>query len=126
MTVAEEIGHVILHDSIIQQVEQPEDFIELQRHEKWHYMERNAKKFAAYLLMPAQRLLVSARALYPKLVAVAGFNNPDAIVNTLAARLASDSYFRVSTQTMKFRFTEYPEKIESVVRKAIEDKQRYN
>lgn len=120
MTVAEELGHCILHRGVVDQVHSPKDFLELQRHALWPQLERNAKRFGAAVLMPGQAVLESAATLYPKLVAVAGFNNVDAILNQLAARLAGQ--FVVSPQTMGYRLNEWPIKVTEKVREAMREK----
>ncbi len=119
MTVAEELGHIVLHRSVIEQVASPEDFLELQRHPLWHRMDRNAKRFAAAVLMPGDKVVEEAAALYPKLVRVAGFGHPQAIINQLAAQLAKR--FEVSPQTMGYRLKEYPMKLVQRVEEAMKD-----
>jgi hypothetical protein len=123
MTVAEELGHVILHRAVIDKVTSPEDFCELQRHDKWREMDRNAKRFAAALLMPADKLLEQARDWYPRLISVAGFNNPDAVINQLISKLAK--HFEVSLQAMGYRFNEWPAKLREKIVAAMQDKLNY-
>jgi hypothetical protein len=64
MTVAEESAHVRLHRSLIEAIQGPDDFRELQSHSQWIEIERNAKKFAAMILMPTQPLMAEAREVY--------------------------------------------------------------
>ncbi len=115
MTVAEELGHIVLHRQTIDQIRDEDDFRELQQHACWHGMERNAKRCAAALLMPASMVLRHAQRIYPKLVGVAGFDNPQAIKNHLATLLAKT--FDVSYQAMTYRLGEWPtlvrDKVES-------------
>jgi hypothetical protein len=119
MTVGEELGHVVLHKSVIEQVETPQDFLALQRHSQWHEMDRHAKRFACAVLMPPDRLLAFARELYPQLVKVAGFGNVQAILKQITAQAASK--FEVSPQTMGFRLKEWPARIESLVEQSMRE-----
>ena len=68
MTVAEELGHLVLHRTIIDQTQSPEDFRQLQQHHRWHEMDRNAKRFAAAVLMPGAAVIEEAQSTYPRLV----------------------------------------------------------
>lgn len=117
MTVAEELGHLVLHRKLIDSVHSPDDFKELQKHHRWYEMERNAKRFAAAILMPGDALTKHAERLYPQLVQVAGYGNAPAIVSQLAVTLAKK--FEVSTQTMEYRLGEWPMKLKTRVEEAV-------
>jgi hypothetical protein len=52
MTVAEELGHIVLHRELIEQIRGIQDIQELHHHKNMPLMERNAKRFAAAILMP--------------------------------------------------------------------------
>jgi hypothetical protein len=122
-TVAEEFGHVILHRELIEQVKTPADFKELQGHPKWHDMDRNAKRFAAACLMPGEHVIRYAEELYPMLVAVAGFSNIEAVQNQIISKLSRR--FEVSTQSMNYRFTEFPLRLDRRIRQAMNDRLDY-
>src|SRR5271157_6389425 len=64
MTVAEELAHIRLHRPLTEAIQGPDDFRKLHSHPQWTEIERNAKKFAAMLLMPTQPLMVEAREVY--------------------------------------------------------------
>jgi Zn-dependent peptidase ImmA (M78 family) len=64
MTVTEELVHIRLHRPLIEAIQGPDDFRKLHSHPQWTEIERNAKKFAAMLLMPTQPLMVGAREVY--------------------------------------------------------------
>ena len=64
MTVTEELVHIHLHRPLIEAIQGPDDFRKLHSHPQWTEIERNAKKFAALLLMPTQPLMVEAREVY--------------------------------------------------------------
>ncbi|MFH0981669.1 MAG: ImmA/IrrE family metallo-endopeptidase [Planctomycetota bacterium] len=109
MTVAEELSHVILHRSVIEKISSIEAFKELQGHRSWYNLERNAKRLAAAILMPADKVIKAAEELYPRLVKVAGFDNPEAVKKQLAINLAKN--FEVSTQAMTYRLNEWPVRV---------------
>jgi hypothetical protein len=121
-TVAEELGHVVLHGTAIQQVVEMHDFRQLQRHSMWHQAERNAKRFGYSLLMPQEELLRESNQIYPKLVLVAGYGDGEAIKMHLCSQLARK--FEVSHKTMSIRMTEWPmrinEKVDQAIRSRIE------
>lgn len=113
-TVAEELAHLRLHRKILDQITDFDEAFELMEWSGYHKIDRNAKRFAAALLMPGPYLSEDARRLYPKLVKVAGFDDPDAIINYLISKLSKK--YEVSPQTMKYRLNEWPiEIIEKVV-----------
>jgi Zn-dependent peptidase ImmA (M78 family) len=64
MTVAEELAHIHLHRQVIEQIDSPDGFRELHNHKQWGDVERDAKRYAAALLMPGQRLSASAERVY--------------------------------------------------------------
>jgi hypothetical protein len=117
-TVSEELGHVVLHRDVIDQVSTEEDFRTLQRHPDWQVVERNAKRFGASTLMPANEVIRSAERIYPELVRVAGFGDPDAILKHLSALLARQ--FQVSPESMRYRLREWPIHIERRVRDGVD------
>ena len=117
MTVAEELGHLVLQRDCIDQIASPSDFHALHNHPKWARLERNAKRFAAAILMPAGEVVDRARVLYPQLVRAVGFGNPAAIKKQLTSMLAQE--FEVSAQTMGYRLNEWPVKVSSRVDESL-------
>lgn len=109
MTVAEELGHVVLHRRVIDHINSNDDFSALQQHEQWHKMERNAKRFGAAALMAAESVSQSALIVYRKLVAAAGYGDKEAIKRHLAALLAKQ--FVVSVEAMRYRLGEWPMRV---------------
>ncbi len=105
-TVAEEFAHIILHRSILEKVTDIETAISLLEWKGYDEIDRNAKRFAAALLMPSRQLIEDARELYPQLVGLAGFNNPDAIKARLASNLSKK--YLVSAEAMRHRLGEWP------------------
>lgn len=118
MTVAEELGHLVLHGNVIRQLSDVNDFRQLQRHPQWNEIERNAKRFAAAVLMPGSVLLTEANAVYRLLVKHAGYGNFAVVQKYLKNQLASR--FEVSPETMGYRLDEWPMKINTKVESAMQ------
>jgi len=117
MTVAEELGHVVLHGDIIRRLESIDDFRLLHRHGQWEEIERNAKRFAAAVLMPGSVLVQESNKVYGELVKHAGFGNVEVIQKYLRNQLAKR--FEVSPQSMGYRLNEWPMKINAKVEAAM-------
>lgn len=120
MTVAEELGHIVLHGQIIRGVRDLDDFRALQRHPQWHEIERNAKRFAAAVLMPRSILIREADRLYREMVSKVGYGNSAAVQKYLKSLLADR--FEVSVESMGYRLNEWPMKIMAKVESAINDR----
>jgi Zn-dependent peptidase ImmA (M78 family) len=123
MTVAEELAHILLHKPAIEVVKTAEDFKLIQNHPKWYLYERNAKRLAAALLMPAPYLLKDAPELYGEIIARLPepykFSNPDAIKNKITSLLA-DKYL-VSVESMRYRLKEWPMNVLDKIDQAIKN-----
>jgi len=119
MTVAEELAHLILHRKAIEAINNPPAFRELRKIPNWYEYERNAKKLAVMLLMPYEFVLEHSRQLYHKFIEQAGFGNPLAIKNFLAAKLAD--IFVVSLQAMTNRLNEWPIKVFDKIDEAMKE-----
>ena len=57
MTLAEEFAHILIHGEAIRHVKSPKDFCLIHSHPNWPTFDRNAKRLAAALLMPARTLM---------------------------------------------------------------------
>jgi hypothetical protein len=119
MTVAEELAHVHLHREIIESIETPDDFRQLHNHPQWGEVERDAKRYAAALLIPAKRLMPEARESYRALVRTAGTANKDAIKKWICSTLKDR--FQVSNIAMHHRLSEYPARVYKHVDEALDD-----
>jgi len=117
MTVAEELAHILIHRTVIDSVMGDDDFRALQQHRSWYDMERNAKRCAAAILMPARAIIERAKQAYTRLVEVAGFENPGAVMKYMASQLATP--FEVSQTAMRIRLTEWPMRIKDRVEAAM-------
>lgn len=123
MTVAEEVGHIVLHRELVDAISDVASFREMQQHPLFRQIERNAKRFAAAILMPGSAVVQRAQATYPRLVKVAGFGDIGAIQKYLASQLAKD--FEVSAETMRYRLTEWPMRVFERLAQALEDRLTY-
>ena len=119
MTVAEEFAHCVLHAEAILAVKSTDDFIALQQHTDWHTHDRNAKRLAAAILMPAENILNDAREYYKEIIEIAGFGDSDAVKKYLVKRLIEK--YDVSPAAMKFRLGEWPIKIFDKIDQAMKD-----
>jgi hypothetical protein len=106
-TVAEEIAHFILHKDFFENIKDVKDAVAL--HMKidnhWH-ADRNAKRFAAALLMPPESLRQDASKYYEQIVETVGFGDPHAIKRKLTSLLAKQ--YQVSFRSMEIRLGEWP------------------
>jgi Zn-dependent peptidase ImmA (M78 family) len=119
MTVAEEFAHSFLHKNAIENVRSIEDFEAFQNHPDWHKHDRNAKRMAAALLMPAPDVLNDCRGLYTQMIEIAGYGDPESIKKYIASTLAEK--YEVSVQTMRIRLNEWPVKITEKIDQAMRD-----
>jgi hypothetical protein len=103
-TVAEELAHVHLHRDVVARIDRPEEFQQLHNHIVGTRVERNAKRFAAALLMPTDKLSQEAKTVYRQLVQRVGTDNPGPVLKWLCSQLAQK--FRVTEAAMNFRLQE--------------------
>jgi Zn-dependent peptidase ImmA (M78 family) len=91
----------------------------LQNHKLWGDIERDAKRYAAALLMPGKKLSESAARVYTELVRQAGTGNAEAVKKWLRTLLAKE--FEVSVGAMNHRLGAWPMKIYERVEQALRD-----
>jgi hypothetical protein len=103
-TVAEELAHVHLHRPVITQIDGPSGFQQLHNEIYQTRVERNAKRFAAALLMPPDKLRQEAGTVYRQLVQRIGTDHPDPIRKWLRAQMAQK--FKVTEWAMDHRLKE--------------------
>lgn len=116
MTVAEEFAHSLLHGDAIRAVTRTQ---ELQKHPEWHIHDRNAKRLAAAVLIPAENVVNDAREYYKELVEIAGFSDPSAVKKYLVKRLSEE--YDVSPTAMNIRLNEWPIKVFGKIDQAIKE-----
>jgi hypothetical protein len=128
-TVAEELAHIHLHRGLIERVETADDFRKLHNHPNWHELERNAKRFAAAILMPAAALGPESAKAYEEIVGrpevwatfhseegPARWMNP--VKKWMCQALARR--FEVSERSMHYRLGEWPPEIYKRVESSVD------
>ena len=115
--MAEEFAHILLHRAIMTQVRHAADLAARHDWSGYATIDRNAKRLAAALLMPAVTVSREARALYQQLVGTLGFEDQEAVQAHLAERLARRCL--VSAQAMRHRLREWPLRITQKVDRAM-------
>lgn len=116
-TAAEELGHLVLHRPIMQAVRCLDDAVELHKSPAYYNtLDRNAKRFAASVLMPADRLRAHAAVEYAELVVAKA--ETALILAKLVFRLSQR--YRVSAHAMRYRLTEYPVHVVQAVVRSLE------
>jgi Zn-dependent peptidase ImmA (M78 family) len=126
MTLAEEFAHILIHGEAIRHVKSTKDFGLIHNHPKWPIFDRNAKRLAAALLMPARTVIEDSSEWYSKVIAALPANmrysNIPAVQKTVISKLA-DKY-DVSFMSMQIRLGEWPikvlEKIEEAMREGMD------
>jgi IrrE N-terminal-like domain len=115
-TAAEELGHLVLHRSVMQSIASLNDVVELHKSPAYYNtLDRNAKRFAASILMPADRLRSHAAAEYAELFATKADRAllPAKLLFRLSQR------YRVSAAPMRYRLTEYPVYVTAAIERSL-------
>lgn len=116
-TVGEELGHVVLHRRVLESVEDIASAVALMNHEIYWEMDRNARRFAAAVLMPPGEVLGAARRHFPGITDHVGYGDPDNVMAALAMTLGQE--FRVSGEAMRYRLRNWPVRVEDRVERAL-------
>ncbi len=123
MTLAEELAHVILHREAIEAIGEPSDFLAMHNHPRWYEFERNAKRLAAALLMPAPNIIQDSQTFYAKMMSQWPNDKPlphlELAMNVLKGHLA-DRYV-VSVPSMGYRLTEWPIKVNERIQNSLSE-----
>lgn len=115
-TLSEEFGHLVLHRSVLQGITTLEQVIRL--HESAEYydtLDRNAKRFAAAVLMPAARIRQDAGAVFTALRAAK--LEEETLTTKLTVQLAQR--YGVSVAAMRHRLGEWPVNVSAAIRQAF-------
>jgi len=123
MTIAEEFAHILLHRKAIENVNSPEDFKILQTHSFWHEHDRNAKRLAAALLMPASYIKEDSQKLYKvtcQTLKRINYKYNQTVKNIITRQLAEK--YAVSQSSMSYRLNEWPIRIFDMIDKAMKNK----
>ncbi len=117
-TVAEEIAHFVLHKDFFENIKDVKDAVNLYREieNHWH-ADRNAKRFAAALLMPPESLRQDAPKYYKQIVERVGFGDPHAVKRKLTSLLAKQ--YQVSFHAMEIRLGEWPVELRAKIDNAL-------
>ena len=119
-TVAEELGHLKLHSSVLRKVKTIQDADALHASKAYQTADRNAKWLASALLMPADPLLQDARQLYAGLVKECGFDQPALFRRLLVTRLSQK--YVVNVNPMQYRLQRWPLRVWEKVDQALKDR----
>ncbi len=116
-TLAEEFGHVVLHREVVGRMRTLEDVVALHRSPAYYdKLDRNAKRFAAAVLMPPASLREDARAVCTSLRSAG--HNLTSLNGKLTIRLSQR--YGVSTTSMRYRLTEWPVSVGDAIREMFE------
>ena len=119
-----------LHRALIDGIQSPDDFRRLRAHPQWKEIERDAKKFAAMLLMPTRSLMGDAREVYRQIVGQPQIREQlresigaskrwePHIKKRLCMEMAKR--FQVSEMAMNHRLGEWPAEVYKHVERALE------
>ena len=119
-TVAEELGHLKLHSSVLRKVKTIQDADALHASKAYQTADRNAKWLASALLMPADPLLQDARQLYAGLVKECEFDQPALFRRLLVTRLSQK--YVVNVNPMQYRLQRWPLRVWEKVDQALKDR----
>jgi hypothetical protein len=115
-TLAEEFSHLVLHRSVLEQIETVEDAARLHASPAYYdHLDRNAKWLASALLMPEWCLQEDARALFSTL-RTARLDEPT-LTYKLTIRLAQR--YNVSQAAMSHRLRNRPLNVYDAIRQAF-------
>ena len=119
-TLAEEVGHILLHGTVIDQVTSTEEAARLKSEPGYEDLDRNARWFASALLMPPAQLLRDARTIYKELVRSRGFADSEGIKRDLLK--AMSRRYQVSPAAMRYRLMHWPVKLVDALAKALRER----
>lgn len=115
-TVAEELAHLRPHRPVLARISTVEAFLAVYHSPEYHYLDRNAKRLAASLLLPEEHLRGDARAAFERLRLQYAAARP--LVHRLTVELAQR--YLVSWEAMAIRLRDWPLRIEAAVHEAFE------
>ena len=118
--MAEELGHLKLHSSVLRKVKTIQDADALHASKAYQTADRNAKWLASALLMPADPLLQDARQLYAGLVKECEFDQPALFQRLLLTRLSQK--YVVNVTPMQYRLQRWPLRVWEKVDQALKDR----
>ena len=119
-TLGEELGHLVLQAEHLPKANSIEEAISLyRRFNESFVLHRNARRFAAAILMPIHTLVTNTQRVYGELVSRVGTGDPEAIRKYVVSRLAQ--MYEVSAETMRIRLREHPHRLNERIEKALKE-----
>jgi len=120
-TLGEELGHYVLHASCLPRVKTlPEGLKQYRQIQNWRRADRNARRFAAAVLMPMASLTRSIERVYRACVRTAGFEDPERIRSFLVDYVVAE--YEVSREAADYRFRENRGYLDRRIAKGIENR----
>ena len=104
--LAELLGHLALHEAVLDQTDSSEDYLAIRNSPQWERIERDARRFAVSIMAPEEMVIQAAEEIYPGLVTQPGMQSPDAIQRLMRNCLAQA--FSISTQQIHRRMVRWP------------------
>lgn len=105
-TVAEELSHLVLHKNLINEIDSIEKAAKLKADRRYKNMDRNAKRFAAAILMPNKLVINDSEILYKNLVSKEVIYKPEDMLKEIITTLRKK--YDVSKEAMFYRLNEWP------------------
>jgi hypothetical protein len=105
IALAEEIGHMHLHRAVMLEINNVDDFLDLQEHPNWDIAERDAKFWARALLMPGHLLESISEVTYKRLARELGFGDSFQFAAVFTAHLATA--FEIPLEDAQKRIDQY-------------------
>jgi hypothetical protein len=104
--LGEEFAHLMIHPSLLIQIDSAEDFIALQGRPEWEMWERDARRYSRAIRMPAGAFTSEAEELYASVVAEHGFADAGVIEKRVRNGLCQK--FRVPADDAIRRMLSHP------------------
>ena len=121
-TIAEELSHLVLHKDLIHEIDSIEKSVKLLSDPSYEKMDRNAKRFAAALLMPNKLIVNDSERLYHEILLRDGFQENKIILKEIIETLRKK--YDVSKETMFYRLNEWPLEIIGRVEFSIKEQSK--
>lgn len=105
-TIAEELSHLVLHRDLINEIDTLGKAVKLLSDPRYKNMDRNAKRFAAALLMPNKIVIRDSEVLYHNIFLKDRSKTKETILAEIIDALRKK--YDVSRKTMTYRLNEWP------------------
>jgi len=118
-TVSEELSHLVLHKDLINDTDSIAKAVKFKSNPNYKIIDRNAKRFAAALLMPNRLVVRDAEKLFHNIVLRNGKKAKEKILAEIITALRKK--YDVSKETMFYRLNEWPLRIIERVEFSLEN-----